>query len=377
MSRTGENIYKRKDGRWEARYIKAYDNSKAKYGYLYAKTYREVKNKLLLAKSNSEKKDCQSASKDKTKFGFWLDEWLSVSKSRVKESTYVRYKNSIENHIKPGLGEVHITELTTSAVEEFLCNKLSNGKLKSNEGLSSKTVSELLIIIKDTAKYAQSEGVKITCQFSRISIKKQTQEIRVLTDDEQARLIKTLMTDTDIQKLGILICLFTGIRIGELCALKWENISITDKTLKINRTMQRIQYAESNTPTKTHIIITEPKSESSNRTIPLQSSLICILKRFIAKPNCYVLSGSSKSYVEPRTLQNNFKSYLSESNIADANFHSLRHTFATRCIELGFDVKTLSEILGHSSVKTTLDRYVHSSMEQKRSNMEKLDLLCG
>ena len=201
--------------------------------------------------------------------------------------------------------------------------------------------------------------------------------MRVLTEYEQSRLIKTLLTDTDRQKLGILICLFTGIRIGELCALKWENILLADRILRIDKTMQRIQYAESNTPTKTHIIITEPKSESANRTIPLQNSLVCILKRFIAKPNCYVLSGSSKCFIEPRTMQNKFKIYLSESNIEDANFHSLRHTFATRCIELGFDVKTLSEILGHSSVKTTLDRYVHSSMELKRNNMEKLDLLCS
>lgn len=377
MPRTGENIYKRKDGRWEARYIKSYENNKARYGYLYAKTYRDVKNKLLSVKNDTKSIDCKTTAREKMKFDFWLDEWLSISKSRVKESTYIRYKNSIENHIKPVLGKIDIAELNTSTVEDFLCNKLTNGKLKSNAGLSPKTVSELLIIIKDTVKYAQSEGINVTCQFDRISIKRRTQEMRVLTEYEQARLIKTLLTDTDRQKLGILICLFTGIRIGELCALKWENILLADRILRIDKTMQRIQYAESNTPTKTHIIITEPKSESANRTIPLQNSLVCILKRFIAKPNCYVLSGSSKSFIEPRTMQNKFKIYLSESNIEDANFHSLRHTFATRCIELGFDVKTLSEILGHSSVKTTLDRYVHSSMELKRNNMEKLDLICS
>ncbi len=377
MPRTGENIYKRKDGRWEARYIKSYENNKAKYGYLYAKTYRDVKNKLLSAKKDTEHTDCKITDSENMKFGFLLDEWLSISKSRVRESTYIRYKNSIENHIKPALGKIDISELNTLSIENFLCNKLSNGKLKLNAGLSPKTVSELLIIIKDTVKYAQSEGINITCQLDRISIKRRVQEMKVLTKEEQSRLIKTLLTDTDRQKLGILICLFTGIRIGELCALKWENILLADKTLRINKTMQRIQYAESDKPTKTHIIISDPKSEAANRTIPLQNSLVCMLKRFVAKPNCYVLSGSSKSYIEPRTMQNKFKIYLSESNIKDTNFHSLRHTFATRCIELGFDVKTLSEILGHSSVKTTLDRYVHSSMELKRNNMEKLDLFCS
>lgn len=123
---------------------------------------------------------------------------------------------------------------------------------------------------------------------------------------------------------------------------------------------------------KTRIIITEPKSKASLRTIPLPDFVVKAIKPFVSSPNAYILSGECKSIVEPRTMQNRFKGYLEEGHIGDANFHSLRHTFATRCIEAGFDVKTLSEILGHSSVKITLDRYVHSSMELKRSNMEKL-----
>lgn len=376
MPRTGENIYKRKDGRWEARYIKSYESNKAKYGYIYAKSYREVKSKLLNKKSTLIYSD-KVFSKEKKKFDYWLDEWLSISKSRVKESTYIKYFNSIENHIKPILGNRNIIDLTTSEVELFISDKLSRGNLNTNKGLSPKTVSELLIIIKDTVKYAKSEGINIKCQFDRITIKKNAYEMRVLSTEEQKRLISTLLNNTDKYKIGILICLFTGIRIGELCALKWRNISLIDRTLKIDKTMQRIQYADDKESTKTHIIITDPKSEAANRIIPLQDSLVDILRHLVSKPESYILTGSSKSYVEPRTMQNRFKIYLQESNIDDANFHSLRHTFATRCIEMGFDVKTLSEILGHSSVKTTLDKYVHSSMNLKRNNMNKLNILCS
>lgn len=377
MPRTGENIYKRKDGRWEARYIKSYENNKAKYCSLYAKSYKEVKEKLITAKNNVHQQNFEENKKGQEKFEYWLDKWLTISRPRVKESTYIKYMNSIQNHIKPIFKNMNISDINTIILENFIYDKLTTGKLNSNEGLSPKSISEFLIIIKDTVRYAQSEGVNVKCQFDRISIKKKTNEVRVLTTEEEKRLIKTLFKDTDRYKLGVLICMFTGIRIGELCALKWKNISLIDKTLKVNKTLQRLQYPTDNEITKTHIIITEPKSESANRTIPLQDNLIKIIESFYTKPDYYILTGSGKNYVEPRTMQNKFKSYLIESNINNANFHSLRHTFATRCIELGFDVKTLSEILGHSSVKTTLDRYVHSSMEAKRSNMNKLNLLCN
>jgi integrase len=377
MSRTGENIYKRKDGRWEARYIKSYENNKAKYGYLYAKSYKDVKIKLINKKANIKSGNDSTIAKRKNTFNYWLDEWLSISKSRVKESTYIKYHNSIEKHIKPSLGNLNMLDLNTLVLEKFLSSKLSNGNLQTKKGLSPKTVSELLVIIKDTVRYAKSEGVNINCQFDRITIKKKTYEMRVLSVEEEQKLITTLLNNTDRYKLGVLICLVTGIRIGELCALKWENISLSDKTLKINKTMQRIQYPNDNELTKTHIIITDPKSDASNRIIPLPDSLVKLLNSFNSNAESYILSGSSKIYVEPRTMQNKFKNYISESNIKDANFHSLRHTFATRCIELGFDVKSLSEILGHSSVKTTLDKYVHTSFDLKRNNMNKLNLLCG
>ena len=373
MARTGENIYKRKDGRWEARYIVSYkENGKAQYKSLYARTYSEVKSKLLKAQTKNQFSLTEGKAKDTEKYEYWLDEWLRVKKMSVKESTYIRYKNSIENHIKPELGKYPINKISTPLIEKFISNKLQNGKVDGSGGLSLKTVSDILVVIKETFKYAQSFGVIGICSFDWVTLKKNNQEMRVLSILEEQQLLAILLKDFDLYKLGVFICLYTGIRIGELCALQWKNISLNEKTMKIEKTMQRLQRDDNDSLQKTRIIVTEPKSFAALRTIPLPDFVIETITPFVSSPNSYVLSGECKVVVEPRTMQNRFKSYLYEVQINDANFHSLRHTFATKCIEAGFDVKTLSEILGHSSVKIKLDKYVHSSMQLKRSNMEKL-----
>ncbi len=373
MARTGENIYKRKDGRWEARYIASYDgNGKAKYKYLYARTYTEVKAKLLKAQNYNHLTNETDKPKGKEKYEYWIDEWLRTKRISVKESTYIRYRNTIENHIKPVLGKYPISKISTSLMEQFVFHKLQNGRIDGHGGLSPKSMSDILVIIKESFKYAQSFGEIVICNFDRISFKKNAQEMRVLSLLEEQRLLSVLFNDFDRYKLGVFICLYTGIRIGELCALQWKNVSLSENTIKIEQTMQRLQSEYLNAIQKTRIIVTEPKSYAALRTIPLPEFVIDVIKPFASSPTAYVLSGECKTIIEPRTMQNRFKAYLQEGKIEEANFHSLRHTFATRCIEAGFDVKTLSEILGHSSVKITLDKYVHSSMQLKRNNMEKL-----
>ena len=181
-----------------------------------------------------------------------------------------------------------------------------------------------------------------------------------------------MLINQDIYKLGVLLCLYTGIRIGELCALKWGNISFEEKTLKIDKTMQRLQCDDK--AEKTEIVISEPKSSCSIRLIPLPDFIISELTKYKSDDNNYVLSMNNKRFVEPRTMQNHFYKYISEAHIEKANFHCLRHTFATRCVEKDFEIKSLSEILGHSSVKITLDKYVHISMQMKRNNMSKIKL---
>lgn len=166
--------------------------------------------------------------------------------------------------------------------------------------------------------------------------------------------------------------MYTGIRIGELCALKWGNISFEEKTLKIDKTMQRLQC--DNQKRKTEIVILEPKSSCSIRLIPLPDFVIKELIKFRDNDNNYILSMDNKKFIEQRTMQNHFYKYISEAKIEKSNFHCLRHTFATRCVEKNFEIKSLSVILGHSSVKITLDKYVHVTMQMKRNNMSKVKL---
>lgn len=198
--------------------------------------------------------------------------------------------------------------------------------------------------------------------------------MRVLSNNEQKCLCQYLCANLNLLNVGVLLCLFTGLRIGEICALRWDSISLDDCTIHVQRTMQRIQTPEGS-ERKTKIIITTPKSNCSLRTIPLPAYLVGVLSQFDHTPNGYVLTGDNNTFIEPRTMQNHFKRILSCCSINDANFHALRHTFATRCIELGIDVKTLSEILGHASVTITMNRYVHPSLEMKRNSMERLSTL--
>lgn len=371
MPRKGENIYKRKDGRWEGRFICSYDvKHKAKYAYVYGKSYREVKQKLTEEKGKDKKVEPPSAKV--STYNELLDSWLYSTHLSTKESTQARYAHLINTHIKPQLGTYSLSQLSTEIIEAFIKQQLTNGRLDGRGGLSPKTVTDILTIVKSTIEYAKYKELPVICNLSRLSVKRKDKEIRVLSRLEQATLTKVLINEMDRYKFGVILSLYTGIRIGELCALQWEDFCFSQRTLKIRKTMQRIQNTGNGGTSKTKIVISEPKSQCSIRDIPLPSFIVAIAKPFITSPKTYILTGSEQ-YIEPRTMQNRFKRYIKESQINDANFHALRHTFATRCVEVGFEIKSLSEVLGHANVNITLNRYVHSSFELKRSNMSKLN----
>lgn len=370
MPRKGENIYKRKDGRWEGRYIRSYDaESKAKYAYIYGKTYSEVKQKLADERSNTKKASVSTRSS--LTYDELLDSWLHTSQLNTKESTYARYAHLIRTHIKPQLGKYRLSTLSTEIIEDFIECQLVSGRLDNTGGLAPKTVADILTIVKSTMEYARYKGLPVICNLSKLTIKNKEKGMRVLTQTEQDALISVLIDNMDLYKFGVFLSLYTGIRIGELCALQWEDFNFTRTTLKIRKTMQRIQNTGNGVFSKTKIVISEPKSQCSVREIPLPTFVTDIARKFVANPKAYVLTGNDR-YVEPRTMQNRFKSYVKDSGISDANFHALRHTFATRCVEVGFEIKSLSEVLGHANVNITLNRYVHSSFELKCSNMNKL-----
>lgn len=369
MPRRGENIYKRKDGRWEGRFIKEYDiSNKAHYGYVYGKSYSEVKQKL---KNVCAERELYSGNQHTALYDVIINRWLRSVQVNVKESTYARYFQLSRTHIIPVLGKYSVDKISASLLEQYTNSLLKSGRLDGKGGLSAKTVSDILTIVKSSLKYAMSNGYLVKCNFESISVKKTNHEIQVLSVKEQRILRDYLVTDVDKTKFGILLCLYTGIRIGELCALRWEHLNLEQGVLSIRETMQRVKNVTNAENSKTHITITPPKSKCSIRDIPLPSFLIELAKTVESSPNAFILTGSKTKFIEPRTLQNRFKKITLECNIREVNYHALRHTFATRCIEVGFEIKSLSEILGHANVNITLNRYVHSSFELKQENMNK------
>lgn len=214
MPRKGENIYKRKDGRWEGRYIRSYDSEhKAKYAYVYGKTYSEVKRKLTEQRGNVQK--VQPTKNKSSTYGELLDCWLHSMQLNTKESTQARYTHLIKTHIKPHLGAVQLSQLTTDVIEIFIEQQLTDGRLDNSGGLSPKTVTDILTIIKSTIEYARYKELPVICNLSKLSIKKKEKEMRVFTPSEQESLIGTLTNDMDHSKFGVLLSLYTGIRVGE------------------------------------------------------------------------------------------------------------------------------------------------------------------
>lgn len=356
MPRRGENIFKRKDGRWEARYAKeiTLDGTK-RYGSVYAKTYREVKIKQQMYINRPQA--C-----DKTPYltvNEIMTEWLKENKSRLKVSSYQKYSAIFTNHISGCMGELPLKRLTSQVITEFTDRLLS-------DKLSRETINLVLIVLKMGLTKAKEE---YKAAVPAINLLKTTKsQTRVFSQTEQHILVGHLLLQNDIFSFGILLALYTGLRIGELCALKWEDISNT--TIHICKTMQRLKNAEG----ASEVMILPPKTNSSDRIIPIPAALKEIIERKRRKSG-YVLARPNEKFTEPRLLQNKFAKCLADCGIEKAGFHTLRHTFATRCIESGVDVKTLSELLGHSDVKTTLNRYVHSSFDLKQKSVDRLPLL--
>ncbi len=375
MSRKGENIYKRADGRWEGRYIKTHmTNGKTKYGYVYAKTYREAKAKLVeaIAKNKSAQAEVVTA-KNTARFSGVASEWLDQLRPKVKESTFNKYHNLLASYILPRFSEMQLQKISHELIERYCGELLKTGGIQQ-KGLSPKTVSDILSVIRSILKYASSSGREVLNDGRSVRIKQCTKEIKVLSRSEQERLLAYLRQNPNSINTGIMLCLFTGMRIGEICALRWEDLSLSEQTVYVHQTMQRIQD-KSSAASKTRVVITPPKSSCSIRMIPLPELLAAYISRYCKPGTGFFLTNSAQKYIEPRTMQNHFKQVIKECGLENVNYHILRHTFATRCVELGFDVKTLSEILGHANVNITMNRYVHPTLELKKENMQRLEYL--
>ena len=307
-------------------------------------------------------------------FSEWAMEWLEKKKQLVKESTYATYQITMINHLIPTFGEKEISSISTGLIQEQVFRWAMNGKLNDNSGLSQKSIKDMVVILKAClSDYEIYYGKEI--KVRSIGYPKARTEINrreVLSDKEYKTFVEIIKENLEYESLGYAITLYTGIRIGELCALKWADIDLNERSIEINKTLQSIYIKNFTGKGKTKITITRPKSLKAVREIPISDQLFRLFDQVKRqRKDSYVLTGTSK-YIEPRLYRNHYKKFLEKYKIEPINFHGLRHTFATRCIENGADYKVVSELLGHSSVNTTLNLYVHPNMEDKRKCVELL-----
>lgn len=361
-----ENIHLRKDGRYEARYIKGRDKEgRAVYGFCYAKTYEEAREKAEAARRKlGEPADPHSGKVGS--FSYYCDCWLATNRTCLKISSYAKYRADMCNHLKPYFGAKLPRDITQEMVDEFTSTLLYD-KL-----LSPKTVRDLLALFRSVFSYIERRtGQKLKAP-EIIYPKEPRKTVRVLDEGEESALLDCLAEEMDLCKFGVYIALRTGMRLGEVCALKWCDIDFQTSIISVCHTVQRIKCQDSDGSFSSRLVIGTPKSDSSYRTIPLMPDIEALCSRFSpGLPDTFILTGTEKC-MDPRKLQRRLQGYLKECGIGEAHFHTLRHTFATRCVEVGFDIKTLSELLGHSNTSITLNKYVHPNLNLKRENMSRL-----
>lgn len=302
----------------------------------------------------------------------WIYTWLLEKKDYIKESTYANYSNNIFNHIIPKLGNYYLNELNHKVIQDFLLELSKNGRKDNTGGLAEKTIKDITIIIKGSIKKGINEDkikhIELTFNYPKDN---KENKLYVLTKREQNKITNYVLENINSRNIGLLISLYSGIRIGELCALRWEDVDFKKNCLTINKTIQRV-YIKDKNKNISKVIITTPKTKNANREIPINKDFLEILKKVKSDKKHYILTGNEK-YIEPRTYRKYFNKILDELKIKHFNFHSLRHTFATNCISLGVDYKTVSELLGHANVNITLNLYVHPRYSQKKKC---IDLVC-
>lgn len=358
MPKMGENIRKRKDGRYEGRYADGRKpDGSVKYRSVYGKTYTEAKQKLYRAVS--ENLIGKNIPISRLFVSQIVSMWLQNKKPHIKPSTYSRYLSITRKHIDSYFKNRRISEITVFMIQNF--------SAELQQRLKPKTVRDILTVLGQILDYAADQG--FCSRYSeKIQLPKDTADAaEILSLAEQQKFAAFLSQNMDLQKLGVLICLYTGMRLGEICGLRWNDIDFMNRIIRIKRTIQRISSEYGGT----RFLIDTPKTQKSIRDIPVPEFLMDYLNQYkCSNLSAFILTGTEQ-FMQPRTYQNRFKSYLRICGLPEEfHFHTLRHTFASRAVELGFDTKTLSEILGHANVSITLNCYVHASMDLKRRNME-------
>lgn len=292
------------------------------------------------------------------------EEWKEEKKKYVKKSTYAAYQLLIQNHIKPYFGG--LCEVNEEKVQQFVFDKL-------DAGLSEKTIRDIIIVLKMILKFGIKNGYLKYIQIDvKFPTKQEKKDLDVLSKTDQKKLMDHVRNNFTFKNLGIFVCLSTGMRIGEICGLRWCDVDAVEGVIKVRHTLQRIYIIEGETR-HTELTLDTPKTANSVRDIPMSNELLKMFKSLnkVVNEKYYVISNDVKP-IEPRTYRNYYKKLCKQLDIPELKFHGLRHSFATRCIESKADYKTVSVLLGHSNISTTLNLYVHPNKEQKKKTIDKM-----
>lgn len=367
MSRRGENIRKRKDGRWEGRYIKGRKTDKsAIWGYVYGQTYAAVKKELTARKMESQ---IHILTPTNLTFAELSRKWESSISLGVKVSTIAHYHYTLQHYILPVLGNCHVKELTEATLEQGLAQIISPQN-HCHKILAHSMARECLLLVRRICRYATHLHLLRPLEIQMKLPKHVEKPIVILSDSEQNRIKNFAITTPTSRKVGLLLMMQMGLRIGEVCGLQWGDFNLACGVLSITRTVKRV-YVEKR---KTKVVVQSPKTQSSTRQIPIPSGTLKILHQLHDghSEGEWFLSGSSKKPVEPRCYYKSLRGYLSRANVPLVYPHALRHTFATTCLQAGCNVKTLSELMGHASSDVTMKRYVHTCWEWKCSEINRI-----
>ncbi len=383
------SIYQRADGRIVGQY-----RVDGKLKYIYGKSKKEVKEKLDKVLEKIENNiDFES---EKMSLHTWLVKWLETYiKNSVKLSTYISYEGIVRGHIsKHRIGKTELAKVTTDLFQRYFNEKTKTGRLDGKQGgLSPKSLLNQYTMLNEALEQACLNGYILKNPIRGVRLPRQTHyDMRVLSMEEQKKLMNTVTRYGEMSATGISIALYTGMRLGEVLGLKWKDIDWQGREIFVSRTVNRLKTFDKDSDTATKIVIGEPKTKNSIRRIPMTKSLEVLLQQQMEKQKnslypadnhnygnwdseLFIVTNESLHGFEPRTYQDLFKRYVEMAGIEDANFHALRHTFATRCIENGMDVVVLSKILGHASPATTMNKYGHALDEHKKIVMDRMENL--
>ena len=365
MARRGENIYKRKDGRYEGRYVLGRNpDGSTKFGYVYGRQYGEVQHILLIKKAAMLRQMAESGLECRQTLREWAGEWLAERlRGGMKPSTWQTYAGTLERYILPALGGCRLGAITPEMIRMQLARLGAQGLAQSTVQVTFRLLSGILGGASEIGKIRENP-----CKCIHLHAVSRAEQ-RVLNGEEQSQLLDAARESRDIPAL---LGLYTGMRLGEICALQWRDVDWSRRTVTVRQTAQRTRRFEGDGQNRTQLRVDLPKSFSSLRTIPVPAFLMDMLRtlRGEAAQDAFIFGGDRPA--EPRTIQRRFQSLAKRAGLQGVHFHTLRHSFATRMLELGVDVKTISRLLGHSTVQTTLDCYAHSMLESQRQAIDRL-----